>query len=155
MTFMFSLFWDPSIDLIPCINRQHISIDWCIESCIKANWIDQWYMMFEEDPYNNRHMPLYLLKKLYVPSLSWINMSTILIFYSSRGLDEGYPKIEIMLGLIQTIYVTLFSPEPFLIYILLHPTCLKTHIVYCCTIDIDIGLPWHIYWEPCNWGHYI
>ena len=54
---LFSLFGDPSTGLVPPTNRAHISIDWCIEPNIKANWMDRWYMVFDEDPHGNRDIP--------------------------------------------------------------------------------------------------
>ena len=45
---LFSLFWDPSTGLVPPTSQPHISIDWCIEPNIKANWMDCWYMVFDE-----------------------------------------------------------------------------------------------------------
>ena len=35
---LFSLFRDPSTGLVPPTSRAHISIDWCVEPNIKANW---------------------------------------------------------------------------------------------------------------------
>ena len=54
---LFSLFWDPITGLVPPTSRPHISIDWCIEPNIKANWMDHWYMVFDEDPHGNRDIP--------------------------------------------------------------------------------------------------
>ena len=51
---LFSLFRDPNTGLVPPTSRAHISIDWCIEPNIKANWMDRWYMVFDEDPHGNR-----------------------------------------------------------------------------------------------------
>ena len=62
---LFSLFWDPSTGLVPPTSRAHISIDWCVEPNIKANWMDRWYMVFDEDPHGNRGIPFYFLRKLY------------------------------------------------------------------------------------------
>ena len=62
---LFSLLWDPRTGLVPPTSRPHISIDWCIEPNIKANWIDRWYMVFDEDPHGNRDIPFYFLRKLY------------------------------------------------------------------------------------------
>ena len=63
---LFSLFRDPSNGMIPPISKPHISIDWCIEPRIKENWMDRWYMVFDEDPHGNKDIPLYFLRKLYV-----------------------------------------------------------------------------------------
>ena len=62
---LFSLFWDPSTGLVPPTSRVHISIDSCMEPNIKANWMDRWYMVFDEDPHGNRDIPFYFLRKLY------------------------------------------------------------------------------------------
>ena len=60
-----SLFRDPSIGLVPPTSRAHISIDWCVEPNVKANWMDFWYMVFYQDPHRNRDIPFYFLRKLY------------------------------------------------------------------------------------------
>ena len=62
---LFSLFQDPSTGLVPPTSGAHISIDWCVEPNIKANWMDRWYMIFDEDPHGNRDIPFYFLRKLY------------------------------------------------------------------------------------------
>ena len=63
---LFSLFWDPSTRLVLPANQAPISIDWCREPNIKANWMDRCYMVFDEDPHGNRDIPFYFLRKLYV-----------------------------------------------------------------------------------------
>ena len=62
---LFSLFRDSSNGMNPPVSKPHISIDWCIEPRIKENWMDRWYMVFDEDPHGNRDIPLYFLRKLY------------------------------------------------------------------------------------------
>ena len=62
---LFSLFRDPSTGLVPPTIRAYISIDWCVEPNIKANWMDRCYMVFDEDPHGNRDIPFYFLRKLY------------------------------------------------------------------------------------------
>jgi len=62
---LFSLFRDPSTGLVPPTSRAHISIDWCIEPNINANWMDRWYMVFDEDPHGNKDIPFYFFRKLY------------------------------------------------------------------------------------------
>ena len=62
---LFSLFRDPRTRLVPPTSRAHISIDWCLEPNIKANWMDRWDMVFDEDPHGNRDIPFYFLRKLY------------------------------------------------------------------------------------------
>ena len=37
---LFSLFWDPSTRLVPPTSKAHISLDWCMEPNVKANWMD-------------------------------------------------------------------------------------------------------------------
>ena len=39
---LFSLFRDPRTGLVPPTSQAHISIDWCMEPNVKANWMDQW-----------------------------------------------------------------------------------------------------------------
>ena len=63
---LFSPLWHPNIGLVPPTNQPHISIDWCIERNIKSNWMDRWYMVFDEEPHWNRDIPFYFLRKLYV-----------------------------------------------------------------------------------------
>ena len=62
---LFSLFQDPSTRLVPSTSWAHISIDWCIEPNKMANWMDHWYMVFDEDPHGNRDIPFYFHRKLY------------------------------------------------------------------------------------------
>ena len=38
---LFSLFQDPSTELVPPTSRAHIYIDWCMEPNLKANWMDR------------------------------------------------------------------------------------------------------------------
>ena len=58
---IYSLFQNPSTGHVPMTNIAHISIDWCVEQSIKGNWIDKWYMVFDEDPHGYREIPLYFL----------------------------------------------------------------------------------------------
>ena len=62
---LFSLLWHPSTGFVPPTSRPHISIDWCIEKNIKSNWMDHWYMVFDEDLHGNRYIPFYFLRKLH------------------------------------------------------------------------------------------
>ena len=63
---IYALFREPSFDLVPPTNRAHISIDWCVEPRIKENWMDRWYMVFNENLHGNNHILLYFLRNLYV-----------------------------------------------------------------------------------------
>ena len=88
---LFSLFRDPSNGTIPPVSKPHISIDWCIEPRIKENWMDRWYMVFDEDPHGNRDIPLYFLRKLYAEFIlgKHVNYFDILEF---RGVGRGMPQ---------------------------------------------------------------
>ena len=61
---LFSLFRDPSTGLVPPTSQAHISIEWCVEPNVKSNWMDRWYMVFDEEPHGNRDIPFYFLRKL-------------------------------------------------------------------------------------------
>ena len=62
---LYSLFCDPSTGLVPPTSQPHISVGRCIEPNIKSNWMDRWYMVFDEGPHGNRDIPFYFLRKLY------------------------------------------------------------------------------------------
>ena len=88
---LFSLFRDPSTGLVPPTSRAHISIDWCVEPNIKANWMDRWYMVFDEDPHGNRDIPFYFLRKLYAEFIlgKHVNYFDIL---GNQGVGHGMPQ---------------------------------------------------------------
>ena len=88
---LFSLFQDPRTVLVPPTSRAHISIDWCIEPNIKANWMDRWYMVFDEDPHGNRDIPFYFLRKLYAEFIlgKHVNYFDILGF---KGVGHVMPQ---------------------------------------------------------------
>ena len=58
---IYSLFQEPHIGHVFPTIRSHISIYWCVEPSIKENWMERWYMVFDEDPHKIRDMPLYFL----------------------------------------------------------------------------------------------
>lgn len=88
---LFSLFWDPNTGLVPLTSQPHISIDWCMEPNVKANWMNCWYMVFDEDPHGNRDIPLYFLRKLYAEFIlgRHVNYFDILGF---QGVGQGMPQ---------------------------------------------------------------
>ena len=88
---LFSLFRDPSTGAVPPTSRPHISIDWCVEPNVKANWMDRWYMVFDEDPHGNRDIPFYFLRKLYAEFIlgRHVNYFDRLGF---QGVGEGMPQ---------------------------------------------------------------
>ena len=51
---------------VPSTSKAHISVEWCMEPSIKENWMNHWYMVFDEDLHGNYHMSLYFLRKLHV-----------------------------------------------------------------------------------------
>jgi hypothetical protein len=61
-----SIFRDPRNGQELPLTKKHISIDWCIHPQISQNWMDRWYMVFDKPPCNNREMPLYFMRKLWV-----------------------------------------------------------------------------------------
>ena len=87
---LFSLFQDPSTGLVPPTSQAHISID-CIEQNIKANWMDRWYMVFDEDPQGNMDIPFNFLRNLYVEFIlgKHVNYFNILDF---QGVGHGMPQ---------------------------------------------------------------
>ena len=88
---LFSLFGDPSNGMTPPVSKPHISICWCIEPRIKENWMDRWYMVFDEDPHGNRDIPLYFQRKLYAEFIlgKQVNYFDILEF---QGIGRGMPQ---------------------------------------------------------------
>jgi len=88
---LFSLFRDPNTGLVPPTSRPHISIDWCVEPNVKANWMNRWYMVFDEDPHGNRDIPFYFLRKLYAEFIlgRHVNYFDILGF---QGVGQGMPQ---------------------------------------------------------------
>ena len=88
---LFSLFRDPSNGMTPHVSKPHVSIDWCIELRIKANWMDRWYTVFDEDPHGNIDIPLYFLRKLYAEFIlgKHVNYFGILEF---QVVGSGMPQ---------------------------------------------------------------
>ena len=62
-----------------------------MEPNVKANWMDRWYMVFDEDPHGNRDIPFYFLRKLYAEFIlgKHVNYSDILKFH---GVGHGMPQ---------------------------------------------------------------
>ena len=85
---IYALFSEPNTILAPPTNRAHISIDWCVEPCIKENWMDYWYMVFDEDLHGSCHIPLYFLRKLYTEFIlgKHVNYFDILEFHGVGGV---------------------------------------------------------------------
>ena len=72
-------------------SRAHISIDWCVEPNIKANWMDRWYMVFDEYPHGNRDIPFYFLRNLYAEFIlgKHVNYFDLL---GNQGVGHGMPQ---------------------------------------------------------------
>ena len=84
---MYALFREPNTGLVPPINKAHISIVWCVEPSIKENWMNHWYMVFDENLHGNCHILLYFLRKLYVEFIlgKHVNYFDILEFLGVVG----------------------------------------------------------------------
>ena len=56
-----------------------------------SNWMDRWYMVFDIPPHNNREVPLYFLRKLYVEFVmgKHVNYFDMLGF---QGVGRGMPQ---------------------------------------------------------------
>ena len=88
---LISLFWNPSTVLLSPTSRAHISINWCMEPNVKANWMDCWYMVFDEDPHGKKDIPFYFPRKLYEKFIlgKHVNYFYILEF---QGVGHGIPQ---------------------------------------------------------------
>ena len=62
-----------------------------MEPNVKSNWIDRWYLVFDENPHENRDIPFYLLRKLYVEFIlgKHVNYFDIL---DLQGVGHGMPQ---------------------------------------------------------------
>ena len=91
------------MDDIPDINMPHISIEWCSFPPIRDNWMDRWYMVFDIPPHNNREVPMYFLRKLYVEFVmgKHVNYFDMLGF---QGVGRGMPNTDPMLGIEMPIH---------------------------------------------------
>jgi hypothetical protein len=79
---LFSLFRDPSNGMTPPVSKPHLSIYWCIDPRFKENWMDRWYIVFDDDPHGNKDIAIYFLRKLYVEVIlgKHVNYFEILYF---------------------------------------------------------------------------
>ena len=66
---VFALFRDPWMGEIRNSKRPHISIEWCTFQPLLYSWMDIWYMVFDMPPHNNREIPQYFLRNMYVEFL--------------------------------------------------------------------------------------
>jgi hypothetical protein len=62
---LMSLFIESRTGLQPPFTKRNICMDWCIHQKFKDNWMDRCFMMFDKNPWNNREVPLYFLRKLW------------------------------------------------------------------------------------------
>ena len=62
-----------------------------MEPNVKSNWMDRWYMVFDEYPHGNRDIPFYLLRKLYAKFIlgKHVNYFNILYF---QGVGHRIPQ---------------------------------------------------------------
>ena len=62
-----------------------------MEPNVKTNWMDHWYMVFDEDPHGNNDIPFYFLRKLYAKFIlgKHMNYFDILDF---QGVGHGMPQ---------------------------------------------------------------
>jgi len=63
---LMSLFINPRYGVQPPINKKNICMEWYIHPQFLDNWMDRWFMVFDKPPCNNRKVPLYVLRKLWV-----------------------------------------------------------------------------------------
>ena len=60
-----SLFVDPKIGKKVDRKKPKLSIKWCTNEAMCANFWDRWWMVFDKPPHNNLEVPFYFIKKLY------------------------------------------------------------------------------------------
>ena len=60
-----ALFVNPKIGLQVNRKKPKLSIKWCTNDTIRANFWDRWWMVFDIPPHGNLDIPFYFLRKLY------------------------------------------------------------------------------------------
>jgi hypothetical protein len=63
---LMTLFIDPKTSLHPPMKKKCICMDWCTYQPFIDHWMDRWFMVFDKPPCNNKEVPLYFLRKLWV-----------------------------------------------------------------------------------------
>ena len=61
-----SLFVSPKMGLPVDPKKSKLSIKWCTNDAIRANFWDRWWMVFDIPPHGNLDIPFYFCRKLYV-----------------------------------------------------------------------------------------
>ena len=61
-----TLYIDSRIETNHLVTKKHISIEWFTFQPFIEHWMDKWFMVFDEIPYNKKEVPLYFLRKLWV-----------------------------------------------------------------------------------------
>ena len=86
-----SLFANPKIDSpINCKNPK-LSIKWCTNDAIRANFWDHWWMVFHIPPHSNLEVPFYFLKKLYTEFVLGLKVN-YWSMKSNMGVGGGAPQ---------------------------------------------------------------
>ena len=93
---------------IQSTNRPHISIKWCTYPPFQQNWRDWWYMVFDVPPHNNREIPLYFLRKIYVEFALGKHIKYFDMLYF-QGVGRGIPKNH---SNARILYLNLLIPQP-------------------------------------------
>ena len=60
-----SLSTNPKMGIPVDPKKSKLSIKWCTNDVIRANFWDHWWMVFDIPPYRNLKVPFYFLRKLY------------------------------------------------------------------------------------------
>jgi len=60
------LFIDLRTRVHPPVRKRHICMEWCNYQPFFDNWMDRLFMVFDKPLYNNREVPLYFLRKLWI-----------------------------------------------------------------------------------------
>ena len=86
-----SLFANPKIGLPVNRKKPKLSIKWCTNDAICANFWDRWWMVFDIPPHRNLEVPFYFLKKLYAEFVLGLKVN-YWSMKSNMGVGGGAPQ---------------------------------------------------------------
>jgi len=63
---LYSMFTEPKTGQPPNITKPRVCMDWCHYQPWRDNWMQRWFMVYDKPPCNNREVPQYFLRQLWV-----------------------------------------------------------------------------------------
>ena len=86
-----SLFVNPKTNLQVDRKKPKLSIKWCTNDTIRANFWDHWWMVFDIPPHSNLEVPFYFLRKLYAKFVLGLKVN-YWSMKSNMGVRGGAPQ---------------------------------------------------------------